>query len=298
MEANQLLDNNMVKYENQNQFMTAIQNMKYISNPLAELANSPSAIVYYGSPCCSLKCACNCLCKFNCDCGDNYIYSTLIPTNGEQRYLFKNLARLDCKICSSDKKTRFSFCKSFNLTSFEQFSLNDLAETSEMVKENNCIICGCCSYFLDVFTRPNNQLAGIIQYRGIANDCCKCKCDCCWFCKKCNCFCKKCNCQCDLCHDYYYVCDILSNARQLVYTIYLRRCCLSCCPTDCFDHLSFVIRSGDVNVGSIELKRNCCNCCGLMGNYCTYNINFPADAPPELKLTIINAVISMDIFVV
>lgn len=31
MEANQLLDNNMVKYENQNQFMTAIQNMKYIS---------------------------------------------------------------------------------------------------------------------------------------------------------------------------------------------------------------------------------------------------------------------------
>lgn len=310
MEANQLLENNIPKYESQTQFMGAIQNMRYISNPLDELAASSTAIVFYGSPCCNLKCLipCSCICNCSCDCGDNYQYSTLLSINAETKFLFKNIGRLDCKLCSADRMSRFSYCKSYNLSSYEQFSSNPGEESVEMVKENNCMCCGLCSYFLDVFTRPNNVLAGIVQYKGEFDDCCKCKCNfncesCCGICSICKslCNCKDCckfDCSCDLCHDYYYCCDILSNSRQLIYSIYLKRYCLSCCPTDCLDKLSFVIRSGGVNVGNIELRRNCCNCCGLLGKNCTYKINFPGDATPEIKLTIINAVISIDMFLV
>jgi hypothetical protein len=86
-------------------------------------------------------------------------------------------------------------------------------------------------------------------------------------------------------------------ARQVVYTIYLRRCCISCCPLDCLNSITFVIKNAyGVEVGRIELRRTCCTFCGLRGNNCTYTINFPLDATPELKLTIINAVISIDMF--
>ena len=82
-----------------------------------------------------------------------------------------------------------------------------------------------------------------------------------------------------------------------MYSIYLRRCCITICPTDCLNSLTFTIRSpGGEDVGKIEMRRNCCNCCGLFGKSCTYTIIFPNDATPDLKLTIINAVISIDMF--
>jgi len=97
----------------------------------------------------------------------------------------------------------------------------------------------------------------------------------------------------------YFCCDILSLTRQVVYTIFLRRCCLSCCPLDCLDSINFVIKNAlGVEVGKIELRRTCCTLCGLRGNSSTYTINFPLDATPELKLTIINAVISIDMFLI
>ena len=85
--------------------------------------------------------------------------------------------------------------------------------------------------------------------------------------------------------------------RALVYTIYLKRCCISCCPLDCCDTIDFAIKNASgAEVGAIQLKRTCCVCCGLRGKNATYTITFPADATPEMKLTIINAVISIDMF--
>ena len=88
MEGKPLL--NIPKYESPEEFIGVIQKLKYINNPLNELATSSLAIVYYWVPCCNL----NFLIPFNClhncctDCGDNFINNTLIHTNGEQKYLF------------------------------------------------------------------------------------------------------------------------------------------------------------------------------------------------------------------
>ena len=60
-------------------------------------------------------------------------------------------------------------------------------------------------------------------------------------------------------------------------------------------HFAIKNASG-AEVGAIQLKRTCCVCCGLRGKNATYTITFPADATPEMKLTIINAVISIDMF--
>ena len=99
----------------------------------------------------------------------------------------------------------------------------------------------------------------------------------------------------DICFDYYYCYDILSIAKQVVYTIFLRKCSISCCPTDCLNSITFVIRNAlGVEVGKIELRKTCFIFCGLRRKNCTYTINFPLDATHELKLTIINAVISID----
>ena len=166
-----------------------------------------------------------------------------------------------------------------------------------MLKENNCVVCGLCSSLFDVYTKPDNKLVGVVKYKGVCDDCCCPICCpiCCGICKGC-CDCK-CKCECDICYDYFYCCDILSNTRQLVYSIYLKRCCLTVCPTDCLNSLTFTIKSsGGDNFGNIEMRRNCCNCCGLLGKSCTYTISFPLDATPELKLTIINAIISIDMF--
>ena len=111
--------------------------------------------------------------------------------------------------------------------------------------------------------------------------------------------CKNCPCNpCNLCCDYFYVCDVCNPDKNVVYTIFLKRCCLSCLPFDCLEKLTFVIRNASGNeVGQIDLRRACCVCNGLRQRNCTYTITFPPDASPELKLTIINAVYSIDMFI-
>ena len=88
--------------------------------------------------------------------------------------------------------------------------------------------------------------------------------------------------------------------RDLVYTIYLKRCCISCYPLDCCGTIDFAIKNvGGAEVWHIQLTRTCCVCCGLRGKNATYTINFPPEATPEMKLTIINAaVISIDMFLI
>ena len=131
-------------------------------------------------------------------------------------------------------------------------------------------------------TEAVKHLARILMFRGCCTVCCA-KDE------------KKC-CQ-DCCRTAIYCCDILNANNEQVYVIYLIKCCLSCIPDDWFSHFIFEIRDlvGNV-VGTIDAKRNCCNFYGMCGNNFTYNIFFPPDATPELKLTIINGVIASDLF--
>ena len=301
MESSQPLMN-VQAYASPDEFMGQIKSLQYISQGLEDLRTSPTAIVYYGTPCCSVKCCLPCSCIFNCklDCGDNFAYNTLVVNNGETKYLYRNIGRLDCKICATDAISRFAYVKSLNLNSYDQINSGLGTESVQMTKENNCVVCGLCSNFLCVSVKPENRPVGYVRYKGTLDDCCGGSCCCvnlcCCCCLMCKNFCTTCQ-PCDICFDYYYCCDILSLARQVVYTIYLRRCCISCCPLDCLNSITFVIKNAyGVEVGRIELRRTCCTFCGLRGNNCTYTINFPLDATRELKLTIINAVISIDMF--
>ena len=263
-------------------FNGKIQAIQYISSGIDELRASPTAIVYYGVDCCKCQGCCSCVFKCNCDCGDNYLYNTLVCNSGVTKYLYKNLGRLDCKICATDNMARFAYVKSFNVGSYDQIAAEGGTEFVEMTREPNCIFCGICSYFLFVNIKSDNKMAGIVRYMG----CCDAWCSSC--CKSSSC----CN-----CYNYYYCCDVMTPQRALVYTIYLKRCCLSCCPLDCCDAIDFAIKNGSgAEVEAIQLKRTCCVCCGLRGKNATYTITFPADATPEMKLTIINAVISIDMF--
>ena len=276
-------------FESSKEFLETLEKATFIENPLKELASSPTAIVYFGTPCCTLKCCipCNFL-KCNCDCGDYYAYNTLTVNGDVQKYLFKNLARLNCSIFCTDLINRFDYCKSISLSSYSQYSSDAGVEGAEMVKENNCVLFGICSYYLDVFTKPDNKLAGIVEFRGCCGELCNGT-------SSCN-ICKNCS---DCCYDFYYCCDILSPNKEIVYTIYLRKCCLSCFPIGCCNVLNFTIKTPDgTNVGEIEGKRNCCSFMGICGSNFTYTIQFPGNSTPELKLTIINAVIAIDIFYV
>lgn len=86
----------------------------------------------------------------------------------------------------------------------------------------------------------------------------------------------------------------MNHNKDNIYNIYIRQCCLSCCPVDCCGNIDFAIKntSGDT-VGEIKCKKDICTCCEFK---CVYNIIFPVDCTPEIKLTIINAVIAIDLF--
>ena len=266
-----------------------MKSIQYVSNPLSDLASVPSAIVYYGTPCCSLRCCVPCSCLFcNCDCNDYYNYTTLINVGGANKCLFKNLTTLNCSLFSTDKVARFSSCKSFAVSSYDEYSAKEGGSLcSQMVKEPGCIFCELCSLLLDVFITSENRLAGIVKYIG--------KCEAfCNYCFKCGC------CKCsggDCCYDYYYCCEICSPSKETLFIIYLRKCSYSCFPIDCCNEIVFIIKTPDgANVGDIRGTRNCCNLCGACGANFTYTINFPHGSTPEIKLTIINAVISIDLF--
>ena len=101
-------------FESSKEFLATLEKATFIENPLNELASSPTAIVYYGTPCCTLKCCipCNCL-KCKCDCGDFFAYNTLTVNGDVQKYLFKNIARLNCSIFCTDLINRFDYSKVF-----------------------------------------------------------------------------------------------------------------------------------------------------------------------------------------
>ena len=92
------------------------------------------------------------------------------------------------------------------------------------------------------------------------------------------------------------MCDILLPNRNLIYTIFIRKCCLDtydCCC--CCDTVEFAIKNTKFETVGEIIRKKKCNICGICGANCTYSIKFPPDAAPENKLTIIHAVIAIDI---
>ena len=267
------------------QFAEAVQKMNFISNPLSELASSPTATIYISTKCCSLRCTYPIMCCCTCTggCADYFRYNTIINANGVQKYLFRNIAKIGCSLCSTDKLSRFEGCKSMALSSYDQYSeLDGGVVCSEMVKNSGCFCCGCCSVDLKVDIPNENRTAGLVKYRGCCAMCCsKAESKCCQ----------------DCCKTVVYCCDILNANNEQVYVIYLIKCCCTYIPDDWCPHFEFFIRDLKGNdVGKIDAQRNCCNFYGMCGNNFTYDIAFPLDASPELKLTIINAVIAIDLF--
>ena len=271
------------------QIVPIIENMSFLENPLNELEKAPSAIVSYKTRCCELRCCIpiSCCLTCVCDCGDTYKYTTYTHINEKKTLLFINLARINCSLFTTDKFCRFDNCKSLSLASKEQYEKNVGEVISEMVREPGCSCFGLFSTYLNVNISTENRMAGIVQFRGCCSFCCKGTCCCCYLCKLCI----------NGCYDYYYCCDILLPNKSLVYTIYARKCCLNCIPLDCCGNVRFSIKNASKKeVGIIKAKRNCCSICGICGNKCTYTIIFPPDANLDLKLTIIKAVIAIDLF--
>lgn len=245
------------------QFTEAVQKMTFISNPLNELASSPTATIYIGTKCCSLRCTypISCCCTCTGGCVDFFRYHTVINAGGAQKYLFRNVAKIGCSLCSTDKISRFEGCKSMALSSFDQYSeLDGGVEYCEMAKDAGCFCFGCCDMDLKVNIPKENRAAGVVKFRGCCSMCCaKDKPKCCQ----------------DCCRRAIYCCDILNANNEVVYVIYLILCCCTCIPDDWYPSFVFEIRDLVHNVvGKIDAIRNCCNFYGMCGNNFTYNITF------------------------
>ena len=91
-------------------------------------------------------------------------------------------------------------------------------------------------------------------------------------------------------YDYYYCCEVLLPTQEQKYVIMRKICCLKYCTRkEC--GLSFTIfNSKSEPVGNIQGKGACCS------NIYTYQIYFPQDATPELKLCFLNAIYAIDTF--
>jgi hypothetical protein len=268
-------------------FSDLIKGIQQINDPLNELAASPSAVVFSGFPCCDCKlcftcCVCDSCCvNCKCECCKDkiFLYNTAIKTGQEQKFLFKNLAYVDC--CGLDIDCRFKKIEDRICSSTNDYSLNNGTVFSEAVN-TGCTCCGLCGLYLNVSIPNQNRLAGVVKFRGKCEE---------WFC--CPDCCKT---ECCSCYDYYYCCEILDHNKDNVYNIYARRCCLSCVPLGCCGNIEFAIKNqSGTTVGEIICDRDCCPCFGICGYKSTFNIDFPVDCTPEIKLTIINAIIAVDL---
>ena len=284
-----------VRYETTEAFYDQMKALEYLNNPLNDLASVNSAIVYYGTPCCNLRCCVPlCFLSCNCNCDENFKYTTLIDKGGPaKQFLFQNIATLSCSVLGCDKVCRYKTCRSLTYSSYDDYSNQAGVELCEMIKEGGCTMCGLCSLYFPVVFSSDKRVAGIVKYRGYCDECCK---NCCKGSGCCSKICQICQ---DCCYEYFYCCEVCTPQKETVYEIYIRKCCLSCVPIDCCNEIIFTIKTpgAGANVGEIKAVRNCCNFCGLFGTNFTYTINFPAGCTPDLKLTIINAIISIDLFV-
>ena len=109
-------------------------------------------------------------------------------------------------------------------SSYNDYCNNNGIEFSRMDKRPGFVVCGLCGLYMNVYLPNENKLAGIVKFRG--------KCEDCFYCKDC---CKGCC----TCYDYYYSYDILNNVKTQMFSIYKKKCCLSC-SYDCCDEKLYV----------------------------------------------------------
>ena len=265
-------------------FSDLIKSIQQINNPLNELASAKQAKVFYGHSCGC--CECNCKCKFECNCNVccedlKILYNTSIKTGDIEKYFFKNLAYLSLWGLGAD--CRLNKISDITLSSPNEYPLYNGTVFSEAIKTSGCSFCRCCGLYLDVFISNEKRLAGVVKFKGTCEDCCDAP-DCC-------------KTECCSCYKYYYCCEILDHNKDNIYNIFIRQCCLSCCPIDCCGQIDFAIKdSSRDTIGEIICKKDCCPCYGCCGFKCVYEITFPPNSTPENKLTIINAVIAIDLF--
>ena len=273
------------KQLNIEQTSNMIQNLNKISNLLDQLASARSVNISNTSISCCARC-CIPIC-----CSDNYEYITSI----EDKVLFKSRGELSCKISSTDRLSNFKSCKSLSFSQENPLN-NERTLYCEMVKVSDSLCCGCGKVEFEV-NKPNNNdnIFGKIIFddecSDNANFCDSCECnkaECCEI--KDSCLGKGC------CYEKDDICDIYDSNKNKVYTICLIKYPLFpinfCCVPQ------FVIENNsEKEVGEIiNISKNCCSFCGISGINYRYNIKFPSDpeATPELKLTIINALMLID----
>ncbi len=249
------------------QFYVNPQELIFIDNPLADLAQSPFATIHIEYPCT----CCPSLC------GVTYNYDTYLGTGKSTKYLFRSISKIDCSICFvSDKISRFGKCISMSKSSYKDWNVNDGSIYVELDRNKNCACYGCCDILMDVKVLcENNKCAGTLKIKTILKNCCDCG-------KCCKCFAGN-------CYKYSYCCEILSPEQFQKYVILEKRCCLSCVSGKSCGLNFNIYNSNSEIVGSIEGNGQCC------GGY-TYRITFPSFASVEDKLCLLNAIYAMDTF--
>ena len=67
------------------------------------------------------------------------------------------------------------------------------------------------------------------------------------------------------CYNYYNMCDILLPNRNLIYSIFIRKCCLDKCPYDscCCDTVEFAIKNTKFETVGEIIRKKKCNICGI-----------------------------------
>ena len=163
-------------YNTDDIFYNKLKAVQYTKDPLGDLASANSAIIYYGYSNCSLRCcipcilSCNCSC--NCSCSEIYKYNSFVKIGDFEKFLFTNLAYLDCGI---DKSCRFNKCTNLTFSSYNDYCTNNGIQFSYMDKNKECTACGFCESLLKVYLTKENKLVGIVKFRGYCEECICCK---------------------------------------------------------------------------------------------------------------------------
>lgn len=274
------------------QVYTTFETITFVTNPLSHLEISKQAKVIRKLPCITY---CRTFLPF-----ENY-YNTIVDSTNGWQYLLNNCFKFGCNLFPCDLFNRPLECNNSIIASYNDLISNKGIEYAKMEKEENCQCAGLCTKYFDVNITTDNEkkMAGIVKIRGpnewLCQLCtckcecrCECKCDCLLDCLKCK-LCVKCF-TCD-CNDYFYTCEILTPTKDLKYTIYLTKCCFDYCMAGRYCNVKFTIKDlSNSPVGYIHGFPSFCDCSFV------YKIDFPADATPELKLTILNAIYVIDSF--
>ena len=308
----------VISYQSEkSQILDAPQYFSYVQNPLEEIGNSTSAIIHIKNTCSNVCCKGN----VNTCCGNSFIYNTFLVTPSGPKYLFRNTVRIEpsCGCCIADPLNSNIVYNSYKKSSSQEFFevYNGISYTA-MLKSVKCCCNSIREILMKVMITPENRPSGIVKIRGCCEKCrcdCKCpNCDCDCKCPDCKCKCPDCECKlpnCDIFIDCLkgickkpscpveqrYSCEILDSNKDLKYFIYYNACncgltCCICSRRKCGLRFSITdLNENEVGYISGILDRS-------LGEFFhdsySYEISFPEDSTPELKLTLLHAVYAID----